>query len=189
MTNANIPWSRLAIEGVVIIGSILIAFAIDAWWEERLERQDERRYLTSLHQEFLQSLVSAKNAEQQRISVLAGNESLIKRFQEGAEQTTDESLYFDLSLLSMPVGFNPPRSVLDDLVSSGGTQLIRSDELRIALAQYSIAPGCKGRMQTQMVPGLSGSSGFSLFLKVVYLGSIVCAWAHLASPLAWMTRL
>ena len=32
---AQIPWLRVFVEGVVIIGSILLAFGIQAWWEER----------------------------------------------------------------------------------------------------------------------------------------------------------
>ncbi len=30
---AQIPWLRVFVEGVVIVGSILLAFGIDAWWE------------------------------------------------------------------------------------------------------------------------------------------------------------
>jgi ketosteroid isomerase-like protein len=33
-----VNWNRLAIEGAVIVFSILLAFAIDAWWGERQER-------------------------------------------------------------------------------------------------------------------------------------------------------
>jgi hypothetical protein len=30
---SSIPWLRVLLEGVVIVGSILLAFGIDAWWE------------------------------------------------------------------------------------------------------------------------------------------------------------
>lgn len=32
----SIAWRRLSIEATVIVASILLAFAIDAWWEERV---------------------------------------------------------------------------------------------------------------------------------------------------------
>lgn len=51
-------------------------------------------------------------------------------------RTSVESLYYMFSLLSRPTDLRLPRAVFDDLVSSGGTQLIRSDDLRIALALY-----------------------------------------------------
>ena len=31
---SNVPWTQIAVEAVAIVGSILLAFAIDAWWEE-----------------------------------------------------------------------------------------------------------------------------------------------------------
>ncbi|MGB5165798.1 MAG: hypothetical protein WBN61_11105 [Woeseiaceae bacterium] len=31
----NMPWGRLAVEAAAIVGSILLAFAIDAWWHGR----------------------------------------------------------------------------------------------------------------------------------------------------------
>jgi hypothetical protein len=52
----NIPWKRLSVEAVAIVGSILLAFAIDAWWEERLDRQMEQIDLERLHAEFKRNL-------------------------------------------------------------------------------------------------------------------------------------
>jgi hypothetical protein len=49
---APIPWLRVLIEGVVIVGSILVAFGIDAWWQDRAERQAERDALAGLLRHF-----------------------------------------------------------------------------------------------------------------------------------------
>ena len=43
-----IEWNRLLVEGLVIVTSILLAFAIDAWWDNRLEQQAEKRQLLSI---------------------------------------------------------------------------------------------------------------------------------------------
>ena len=45
-------WKRLAIEATAIVFSILLAFAIDAWWEERRERQAEVVLLERLRSDF-----------------------------------------------------------------------------------------------------------------------------------------
>jgi hypothetical protein len=37
--SSRIPWRRFLVEGAVIVVSILFAFGIDAWWEERQERR------------------------------------------------------------------------------------------------------------------------------------------------------
>ena len=49
---ADIPWGRLIAEGGAIVVSILLAFAIDAWWEERQERVEEQQILQDLADEF-----------------------------------------------------------------------------------------------------------------------------------------
>ena len=49
---SEIPWNRIGIEAIAIVGSILLAFAIDAWWAERLERADEEVQLDRIRTEF-----------------------------------------------------------------------------------------------------------------------------------------
>ena len=51
--NQKIPWKRISIEAVAVVGSILLAFAIDAWWQERQEREEETEQLSRLHAEFM----------------------------------------------------------------------------------------------------------------------------------------
>ena len=52
MTNAEkVAWKRLAAEGVAIVVSILLAFWIDAWWEDREQRQQPIGNLQALEAE------------------------------------------------------------------------------------------------------------------------------------------
>jgi len=48
----NIQWPRIVAEGSAIVMSILLAFAIDAWWEDRKEAESERAQLETLLGEF-----------------------------------------------------------------------------------------------------------------------------------------
>ena len=48
---AQIPWLRVFVEGVVIVGSILLAFGLQAWWEGRQEQGEVGRDLMSVAQE------------------------------------------------------------------------------------------------------------------------------------------
>ena len=50
LSDASLP--RLAIEGTTIVLSILVAFGIDAAWEERKERVREREAIEQLISEF-----------------------------------------------------------------------------------------------------------------------------------------
>ena len=47
----NIPWLRVAAEGVAILVSILLAFAVQAGWEGRQARQELRELLVLLDDE------------------------------------------------------------------------------------------------------------------------------------------
>ena len=44
----DIPWKRLTAEGAAIVISILLAFWIDAWWEDRQRQKDEMATMRSL---------------------------------------------------------------------------------------------------------------------------------------------
>ena len=47
-TFQNKEWKRLVAEGVVIVAGILLAFSIDAWWDENQKSHDEHILLQSL---------------------------------------------------------------------------------------------------------------------------------------------
>jgi len=137
LNNQKIPRARLIAESLAIVGSILVAFAVDAWWQDREERQEERRYVTSLRQEFVSGLEYLDEREAVHLEIKTAHEQLI-RVSQGADRPSDDSLYYLFSLLSRPTTVSVPRAVFDDLISSGGTQLIQSDELRIALAAFAV---------------------------------------------------
>ena len=44
-SSSPIPWARLSAEAAAIVLSILVAFAIDAWWNRT---QEERRLVATL---------------------------------------------------------------------------------------------------------------------------------------------
>ena len=50
-----IPWETVAVEAVAIVLSILLAFAIDAWWTEKQESEVEHAALRALHGDFAAS--------------------------------------------------------------------------------------------------------------------------------------
>lgn len=48
----NFPWPYVFAEGAIIVVSILLAFSIDAWWDGRKDRLEEREILHGLEIEF-----------------------------------------------------------------------------------------------------------------------------------------
>ena len=52
----SIPWLRVFVEGVVIVGSILLAFGIDAWWDDRANLEETRGNLEAVRIELQENL-------------------------------------------------------------------------------------------------------------------------------------
>jgi hypothetical protein len=59
----NVPWKRLFAEAAAIVLSILLAFAIDAWWEDRGDRQTELLLLQRLKADFSEINVAIRMIE------------------------------------------------------------------------------------------------------------------------------
>jgi len=132
---------RLILEGGAIVLSILIAFGIDAAWEERGERVRERDAVEQLIGEFElieTRLVTLDSAyEHGRFSGAAPLRELLGVM--GSEPGAFSDVRLD-SLIASSLG-NPrsdlPEGVLSALVGSGQLALIQSDSLRIALAEWA----------------------------------------------------
>ena len=54
--SSRIPWLRILVEGAVIIVSILLALAADAWRQEVRDRADEREYLELLSRDLTETI-------------------------------------------------------------------------------------------------------------------------------------
>jgi len=131
----QVPWGRLGAEGAVIVFSILLAFAIQAWWEGSQERKQEIRHLAALRSELEVGLEIIPGAKTTIANMLHSHVSLTRQFP-GDALAPEDSLFIWLSDLSRPGNLRPPTAVFDDLVSSGGIQLIKSDLVRLAIADY-----------------------------------------------------
>jgi hypothetical protein len=82
MTNrVKLSWARILAEGGAILVSILLAFGIQALWEQRLERAAEAELLSRLHAEFSANLSRIDERTFYR-KVLLGGEELFTQIQE-----------------------------------------------------------------------------------------------------------
>ncbi len=57
----NINWKRISVEAIAIVISILLAFSIDAWWDEKQNTADERVLLESLLADLKNGKIRLKN--------------------------------------------------------------------------------------------------------------------------------
>ncbi len=127
---AQVPWLRVFVEGVVIVGSILLAFWIEAWWSDSQERVAEAEYLTAIQNEIEENLSAV--AANMRVTEI-GYQALQR-----AEDLlvgggyADSASVFVLSLVRGS-GSGGPRissAVFDELTSSGRIVVIEDLAIR-----------------------------------------------------------
>lgn len=115
----DIQWPSIFAEGIAIVLSILLAFTIDAWWEDRKEVDTQRTQLRSLLGEF-------KEARHRLVLQLGGLENSLLGTLEileltGPDATDDVSANFRAALReSLNVGVSTPQQgTLRDVLASG----------------------------------------------------------------------
>ena len=132
-----VPWLRIGAESVAIIGSILLAFAIDASWDSRIERAEEQAYLGTLQIQFDESLDLLKS-HVLRLKNAREATRLILSIDEANLQAVVWEDFGKLLRQSMALGrLNLPSGALEALVSSGDLKILADRELAARLANWS----------------------------------------------------
>ena len=133
----DIPWKRLTAEGVAIVLSILLAFWIDAWWDNRQDQIDERVILRSLQAEFSQvqsqiesvsrSVGATRDSAIQLLNAAVGSEITL------TDREIDRFLYDQTWYIGQAYLANHE---LDTMMSSGDISLISNIRLRQLLGSW-----------------------------------------------------
>lgn len=136
MSRPSIPWPRLLGEGVVIVGSILLAFSLDSGWDRLQEREWERSQLASLRSELEENLAQAEGSIRihgAAVRQLAGLRDWSLRSPAGHREALPArgvNALFAWRTTEFSLG------ALDALVSSGDLGRIRSEEIRRGLTTW-----------------------------------------------------
>lgn len=159
----RIPWLRITAESAAIVASILLAFAIDAWWQTRIEDRIRASQLESLADEF------------------EANMSEVTELMDLHRGSIDGATMFLEVLRSVPVGgpvsvpaevvalalttptFDPSTGAYDTLIITGQLINLGSAEMRTALAAWPGAladaneeeEAAKSLVESQLMPYLT----------------------------------
>ncbi len=143
----EIPWLRVLTEGVVIVLSILLAFSIDAWWDGRQERDREYAALDALARDFDNAAVILDRHAAVLESTAAAAKILLGWTGPNARPRPADSLATLMVPMWRLTRFEPPMGTLDALLGSGDFRLVRSDQLRGALAAFRAQLASMNRTQ------------------------------------------
>ena len=127
-----LPWKRLLAEFAVIVAGVLIALAVDSWWERRQERGHAREYVRQLLGDFETTERRLQTTIETETQRLEGVSSVIDRALHGPWPQPDS--------LELPTGYNyfePLTGTLTALIEGGDLRLLRTDSLRFELIAFS----------------------------------------------------
>ena len=130
MPSKDIPWLRIFVEGGVIVGSILLAFALDAGWDNR-NREDELRGQLEVVAREMQSvreaLQRALDAHDMNAHLAEHLTSALGQVAEGSEVVVSDTL---VGPLLPQVTADVTTGSLDAFVAAGGLELIEDVDIR-----------------------------------------------------------
>ncbi len=132
----RINWVRIVAEGVAIVTSILLAFWIDAWWQERQLREDEQQTLAGLREEFLSNRTVLMQDLEAQEKGLQAIEDLLSAPVDGIPHDTDAVVEAALTVMLTPRTTNLGNGTLDAVLSSGRIENFRNPTLRANLAAW-----------------------------------------------------
>ena len=136
--NNSIPWKRISAEGITIVVSIILAFAIDAWWDERQERQDEQEILDRLHSELSVNIERIDRVgvfRTLKIEYAVDLVDLIGEAQAQGDETVDVPT-MKLMHLADSSTFEADIPVLEGLIRSGRLEIIENPNVLAAVAKW-----------------------------------------------------
>lgn len=132
----RLPWLRVLLEGLVIVGSILLAFGIEAWWQGLGEQEEEQDALEVLQRDLTSAVTqlgelaelaqAGADAALDAYMALGGDLASIDR------AVVSDRLIRSLSRRTMQL----PRAGYTDLLSTGTLGLIDDRDLRDAIVQF-----------------------------------------------------
>ncbi|CAN0392723.1 unnamed protein product, partial [Ectocarpus sp. 13 AM-2016] len=127
MTNAS-TFRRLTLESFAIVGSILLAFSIDAWWEESKESKQHAVQLWLLKEEVLENIEQfGRYAELNR--QYAQNISTVGEVLLGRTKLSSSELDALMALVIAIPSFTPQLGMVDFLTAFGSAALEDHPEL------------------------------------------------------------
>lgn len=127
---------RILVEAFVIVSSILLAFGIDAWWDERKERVEETEILAGLHREFAVYRDELRDAIDLHGEMLEAMVAVLAAIESGEWTSTEWGPDEAIGRLLSPPTSDLGNGVRDALVQGGRLQLLSHAMLRERLAQW-----------------------------------------------------
>lgn len=120
-----------------MVGSILIAFALDAWWDNRAAERIEAAHVHALRSDFQQNVSRLRELVALEEGIMDASQRLLVVVSEANIPAREDSLDNLLGRIFNSGRFEPVLGAYEAVVSSGGLAQLGNDSLRLALADFA----------------------------------------------------
>jgi len=134
----NIPWKRLTAEGTAIVLSILLAFAIDAWWEDVQSARQQARLVVALQQNFGTTKARLEVSIEYADSLIARTDGFFEAAN-GNDSVPIDSIRHLAGGAFQKINFEPALSAYESAVATGRLGLIENPKLLKAITDFNQA--------------------------------------------------
>ena len=133
----TVPWKRLSLEAAAIVVSILLAFWIDAGWDQREDAAQERVVLETLLSDMQEFQAAREVREGYLDAIIESGRSLLDIGKALIPDATDREIDYLLNDVTYTSSLsNKGLPVLELLFEGGDLVTIESDALRACLADF-----------------------------------------------------
>ena len=134
MREANgIQWKRLSVEAAAIVASILLAFAIDAWWDMNKQEAAEAEWIAAIRLDLKTTLNAVDVSIGEAEAFVEASEQLYRLL--SSDNSPAVSTIHDLFQKKInPIGFTPTLPGFERGFSEGHFSNVKSVEFRRGLA-------------------------------------------------------
>jgi len=134
---ANIKIPKAVIEFLVILLSILIAFSLDSWGENRKQRARENQYLSQLDIDFKENMRQLMGSIEKGINKIEKTEKILDLLKLDPRPSHVDSLkkwipYITNYSINIPI-----TGTYEAMISSGDINLITNDSIRTQLIHFA----------------------------------------------------
>jgi len=134
----NIPWKRLTAEGTAIVLSILLAFAIDAWWDEVQTARQQAKLVLALQQDFETTKGRLESSIEKANSLISRTDGFFEAVKSDDPVPIDSIRHLGGGAF-YKISFEPALSAYESAVATGRLGLIESPKLLEAITEFNQA--------------------------------------------------
>ena len=133
----KLDWSYAIGELIIVTAGVLLAFAINAWWEDLGNNRSEQDILEGLHEEFNSTLDNVRNAKAGELNRSQAAQQVLALIGPESSELNDEVVKNKIvAILGSNEDFKPTESTLESLVNSQGLAIISNYDLRVRLSGW-----------------------------------------------------